>query len=239
MRAAAAVFGALAAAVLAIILLFTAGESAAILGFLTVIGAAALAVAAGGSGVLRWFTRGAVTVLVAGTTVAVWQGALIMHALTGTGGTVADADPTALASAHAKVELLREPGDFRLDLTEAEIEAIIQDGLADDAPLQRVRVRIVDGVNDLPGTIHFTGVFKRGGLEARGVATASVESGVVEVRLDSVEMGLVTVPGLAAGVLDELTASVAALNAALATTEARIDSVHVGDGRIVVIGTRV
>jgi hypothetical protein len=238
-RAAAAVFGALAAAVIAIILLFTAGENAAILGFLTLIGVTALAVAVGGIGVMRWFTRGAVTVLVAGTAVAAWQAALIIHALTGTGGAVADADPAALASAQAKVEILREPGDFRLELTEAEIEAIIQDGLPDDTPLQRVRVRIVDGVDGLPGTIHFTGTFKRGGLEARGVATASVESGAVEVRLDSVEMGLVTVPGIAAAALDELTASVAALNAAIATTEARIDSVHVGDGRIVVIGTRV
>jgi hypothetical protein len=237
-RAAAAVFGALAAALLATIVLFTVGEMAAILVFLIVIGVATLTAAAGGMGALRWFTRAAVTVLVAGTALATWQGALIMHALTGTGGPVGDADPAALASAQAKVELLRQPGDFHLELTEAEIEAIIQDGLADDSPLERVRVRIVDGVNGLPGRVHLTGEFKRGSLEARGVATASVESGAVQVSLDSVEMGLVTVPGIAAAALDELTVSVAALNAAMATTEARIDSVQVGDGRIVVIGTR-
>jgi hypothetical protein len=237
-RAAAAVFGAVAAALLATIVLFTVGEMAAILVFLIVIGVATLTAAAGGMGALRWFTRAAVAVLVAGTALATWQGALIMHALTGTGGPVADADPAALASAQAKVELLRQPGDFHLELTEAEIEAIIQDGLADDSPLERVRVHIVDGVDGLPGRVHLTGEFKRGSLEARGVATATVESGAVEIRLDSVEMGFVTVPGIAAAALDELTASVAALNAAMATTEARIDSVQVGDGRIVVIGTR-
>jgi hypothetical protein len=236
---AAVVFGSLAAVVASAVALLTLGETAAILSFLTVIGLTALTAAVGDSGWVRWFTRGAVAVLVAGTALVAWQASLIVHALTGSDGPTADPDPAALASAHARLQDLGAAGTFRLELTEAEVEALIQDELDDASPLARVRVRIIDGVNGGDGAMHLTGEFRRGTVEARAVATALARSGRVEIRIDSLEVGIFSLPGVASGAADDLAESLAGLNATLASAGGHVDSVHLGGGRLVVVGTRV
>jgi hypothetical protein len=238
-RTAAVVFGILAALMTGIIVLFTVGETAAIAAFLAVLGVAVYSAAAAGDRFARGFARVAVVALVAGTAFAGWQGTLILKAVTGTQGQTVSADPETLAAAQAKIQDVIAGGEFRLELSEEEIEAIVQDALPDDSPLSRVTVTVVDGAGGRPGELHFVGEFKQSSLQALGVATARIRGGAVEVSLDSIEIGLVNLPGIATTAMGDLVNSVADLNTALATTEARVESVHIGDGRIVIVGTRL
>lgn len=161
----------------------------------------------------------------------------LYRTLTFTDGPADPADPAALAAAEGKIAAFDADGAFRLELTEGEIEAVIQNGLSDArSPLARVRIDIVDG--DPDGRLTFSGDFKSGGLSVTGAATARLVAGAVEVKIVDLDLGSVRLPGLAEGAIADLVESVADLNSALAENRADVQAITLGDDRIVIVGTQ-
>jgi lysophospholipase L1-like esterase len=161
----------------------------------------------------------------------------LYRALTFTEGAADPADPLALAAAQQKIGDFDADGAFRLELTEDEIQAVIQDGLSDaESPLARITVDIVDG--DPSGVLTFAGEFKNGELSATGSVTATLVAGAVQVEIIDLDLGAVTLPGIAQGAIEDLVASVADLNSALTENRADVQAIDIGNDRIVIVGTQ-
>ncbi|NQV07284.1 hypothetical protein HQ535_12105 [bacterium] len=238
MKAIAVLFGFLSAIVVGAIVLFTIGEVAAILAFVALLSVALYAIAAPRSqaGVIAGLMI--VTFLV-GSGYVVIQAVAIVSALTTTEGPADPADEDALAAATDKIDAFDADGGFRLELLEDEIEAVIQDGLGSgDIPLKSIQIDIVDGEDDEPGILEFTGEFKSGTLDIEGAVTARLESGAVQIELVRADLGSLTLPGIAEGAIEDLVESVADLNQALADNQADVQSVVLADDRLLITGTQ-
>jgi hypothetical protein len=235
-RFAAVLLGIVAALAAAVVSTITIGETGAIAIFLVLIGTAVLAAVAGSRTFLRRFVATAGAVVVGSIAFIAWQAALIMGALGTTEGTAAPADPAAFASAQMAIaSALLTPGPFTLTLEDREIEAVIQEGLSDDSPIERVAVTTVEGSQGDPGSLHMVVHFKSGSTTAVVVATVEVADGTAEVIVTRMSMGLVSVP---ASLRDELSGSIDDLNDALGADGAFVERVTVGDGVIIVEGYR-
>lgn len=157
------------------------------------------------------------------------------------GGEAAEAaDAAALASAQGKLDAAVAGDAFRLELTEAELEAVVQDGLAADAtqPLRRVDLDLRAGPAPADGDIAFTATFKRGGLEASGRLVPSVVEGTVDLDLVDLRLGSIPVQGLASDAVGGLVGGVAALDRALEDAGAEVVSLAISDDVLVLTGTR-
>lgn len=234
MRILAAVLGVLAAVVVAVFVAVTLGEFHGVWAFLAAVGLVVLVVAAGNAGSVRRVAMASVGVVLAGAAFGAWQAAAIVHALTGTDGEVARADPIALASARAKMDEASLSSTFRLELTEAELEAMVQDGLEADSPLQRVRVTIVDGPDPRGAILVLDGEFKRGAVSVRATVSARAEAGIAVVRIESVDMGMISVPG--ALVMNDLEQAIATITEALIAEGTRIDEIVTENRRLIAVG---
>ncbi|MEE8498733.1 MAG: hypothetical protein V3S62_09370, partial [Acidimicrobiia bacterium] len=182
-------FGFLAAVVIGLLAtLFTGSLALGVIVFLVLIGIGIYGAVAAPESVLRSIGLTMVVLFFAGGAFFGWQVALLVGALSGTDGPADPADPVALAAANDKIDAILDNAGFRIDLSEAEIQAVMQDSLSDgDSPLARIVVDIVDGEGDETGTIHFTGEFKSGGLSIEGVVSARLVAGAAEVEVISVD----------------------------------------------------
>jgi lysophospholipase L1-like esterase len=161
----------------------------------------------------------------------------LYQAFTFTEGPADPADAALLSSAEEKIASFDADGAFRLELTEGEIEAVIQNGLSDvESPLRRVSVDIVDG--DPNGVLAFTGDFKNGEVTVTGSVTARLEAGAVQVEIVELDLGSIVVPGIAEGGIEDLVESVADLNAVLAENRADVQAIDISNDRIVIVGTQ-
>ncbi len=230
------VFGVLAAVLVGAVALFTMGEVVALVVF-----AALLVVAVGGRfappAVVGTLAAAAVMVVVAAGAFIGWQATQIAGALTDTSGPVDPPDPVDLASARAKIDEVEGEAGFRLELLDREITAYILDALEgnQDNPLERVDIDIVGTPPD--GEVTFDATFKSGDITASGAATAGLEAGAVKIELVDVEVGALSMPGVGRDALEDLVESVADLNEALAESRADVQSITVGNDRLVVVGT--
>ena len=174
--------------------------------------------------------------LLAGGTYGTIVAVDLVEALTTTDGTVDMADQSQLASAEDKLEGLAGQSSFQLELTEPELQAVVQDGLAatDDVPVRRVDLDLRGATSD----VAFRAVFKAGGVEATGNASIAVVDGGIDLELGPLEFGSVQVPSLAAGAIQSLLGAVTDLNAALEDQQAVVQSITVTDDALVVTGTR-
>lgn len=239
MKAVAIVFGFFAALFVAAIVLFTIGEVAAIVVFVVILTIAVYALVApqgalnaiGVAAVLLFFASGAFIVI---------QAFSIVAAFTNTQGPADPADPVFLAAAEGKIDEIDVSGGFRLELLEDEIEAVIQEGLSDgDAPLRRVDIDIVDPEADEDqGRLTFVGEFKNGNLDVEGEITARLDAGAVQIKLIKVDLGALTLPGLAESAIEDLVESVADLNEMLSENQADVQSIVLGNDRVVITGTQ-
>jgi lysophospholipase L1-like esterase len=239
-KAVSVVFGFFAALFVAAIAYFTTGSLVlAILALVAVLATAIYGLVA---------PRGVVTVIglvmvglfVASGAFIAWQTVTVVSALTGTEGPADPADPVYLAAAEEKIDDIDDSGGFRLELTEDEIQAVIQDGLEDpDSPLRRVTIDILDpDADDKQGTLTFTGEFKEGNIDVDGAVTATLDAGAVEIEVVEVDLGMLTMPGLAEGAIEDLVESVADLNTTLAENQAAVQSITIGDDRVVITGVQ-
>jgi len=237
-RVASVFFGLTGALLAATIVLVRTGSTAATIAVAVVVFVVAIYGAVGAS---RAASRGIATVMFLLTVAAagwlVVQALALYRAFFDTDGPADPADPVSLASAEDKIAAFDTSGSFRIELTEDEIEAVIQNGLSEaDSPLARVEIDIVDG--DPDGALRFSGEFKSGGMEASGEITARLVAGTVQVELVDLDLGALTVPGIAEGAVEDLVESIADLNEILVENRADVQAIVLADDRMLVTGTQ-
>ncbi|WP_370324805.1 SGNH/GDSL hydrolase family protein [Euzebya sp.] len=167
-----------------------------------------------------------------------WGGVValdVLEAVSGASGPADPADPAALAAAQAKLDGLGE-GRFRIELTEPELEAVIQDGIAQDPdlPIRRVDLDLRGATADAA----FTATFKSGSVQATGTAAVRAVDGGVDLDLGPLDFGPIAVPAVAGGAVESLLGAVTDLNAALESRGATVDAIEVTDDLLVITGTR-
>ncbi len=237
MRAGLVIFGLLAAVASAALALFTLGETEAVAIGLGVLVVAVAAAAAAGPRLGRAVLVLVILTLAGSLIVAVLGTLQILAAVVGaSGGPVAPPNPVALASAEDKIDASAEETGFRLELTEAELNAVLQDALGDErSPFEQVTIDILNPIGE-PGLIGFTGRFKRGSLAVEGELSATAEGGRLVLDLLDADVGIFTLPGVARNAIEEMIAEVADLNRALAEQGAEVQQIVVGDDRVLVTG---
>jgi lysophospholipase L1-like esterase len=154
-------------------------------------------------------------------------------------GAVDTADPRALAAANHEIDAARVAAGFQVELNEEQIAAFIQNGLTDlsDNPIKSVTVEVRDGKDGGQGTVVIHGEFKSGTSDFEGVLTAHVDAGTIEVDLIDVSIGDLNLPGVGRNATEDLLANVADLNDSLVGLNAEVQSVVIGDHRLLVTGT--
>ncbi len=229
----------LAAVFAGLAVLFTLGEMPALVVFLLLAGTAIAAFFVSRP-ILKGLLAGVIVVLAVSVSFVGFGLFQLANALTSTDGPVDAPDPVALASAEDKVNDVRDSVAFQLELTEAEMTAYVLEGLqgVDDNPLQSVALDVVDGSEDGPGRLNFDVEFKSGGVGASGSVTVVLEQGAVQVDLADLSVGSFDLPGVAQASLEDLVERVADFNETLENTQADIQSVVLGDDRLVITGTR-
>lgn len=240
MKAALVIFGILGAIVGGLVALFTLGEAAAIILVLLLVGAVVYGFRAKPA-VLRGLLIGTVVVFVGSAAFATWQGVQIASALSGESGPVDPPDAAALASAEAKIDLIEDTTAFRLEFTEDELTAVIQDGLTEntDHPVRRVDIDLVAPESDgEAGRLEFAARFKSGSLSADGAVTARLRQGAVQIRILDLGIGSLNIPGVAEDALEDLIESIADLNETLDRNKADVQSVEITDTSVVIVGTQ-
>ncbi len=240
MKVASVFFGFLAAVVIGLLAtLFTGSLVLGVFVFLVLLAAGIYGASAAEASLQRSIGMAMIVLFLAGGAFLGWQVAVVVSAFSGTDGPADPADPVALAAANDKIDAIVDDAGFRIDLSEEEIQAVMQDSLSDaNSPLARITVDIVDGEADETGTIHFTGEFKSGGLSIEGVVSARLVAGAAEVEVVSVDAGMFTLPGLAKGAIEDIIEEVSNLNAILAESRATVQSLTLANDRLTVTGTQ-
>ncbi len=237
LRAGIIVIGVLTAAAAGGLALFTIGETYALVTAATIV-ITSVVIAFTASAVLGRIVLVLLILTLAGTLLTGAYGAIqILAALAGDqSGPVDLPDAEVLASAERKIDQSVENSTFQVELSEAELNAVLLDSLADtDTPFQRITVDIINAVGE-PALIGFVGDFKNGQLTVTGELTAETRGGQFELELLSADVGMFTMPGVARDAVEDMIGRVADLNRALADEGADVQSVVIGDDNIVVTG---
>lgn len=238
-RAACFVFGVLAGALVGVVAWLTIGSTAGI-------AAAALIVVValyGALGASRGVSVFIAVVLTAAFGMSSWyvvtEALAIYRAVTSTAGEVETADPTALADASRAIDAAQGSAGFRVELDEVEIGAYLQDGLTEieNNPIRRITVDVRDGAGGNQGTVVVEGAFKNGELGFTGTLSAAIVTGSIDVTVVDLELGSLDLPGIGVGAVEEILTAVADLNEVLVGLDADVQSLTIGDDRIVVTGT--
>lgn len=205
----------------------------------------AVAVVAVGAGIAAQATEGPprraigltllATVLLAGSYLAITTIDLV-QAVTQTDGPAATPDPALLDTATAKLEGVDGAGAFRLELTEPELQAVIQDGIASnpDLPVSSLDLDLRQATQD----VAYEARFKTTPITARGTAEVTLDSRGINLALGTLDFGPVSVPGVARSAIQSVLGGMTDLNAALESEGTVVQDIRVADDRLIVIGTR-
>lgn len=149
-------------------------------------------------------------------------------------------DAAALSSGQAKLDAAETQAGFRVELTQEELTAIMQDTLAgaDENPIRRVDLTVVDGEDGDNGSLEFQMTFKSGSLTGHGRVGATLGAGAINIEVEDVSLGSFSLPGLANGAMEEIVDTVLDVNDRLADFRADVQSIEIGNGRVVVTGTQ-
>ena len=185
LKTAVAVTGLLAAVATGGLLLFTLGEGAAIVLGGSILVAAVLTAALAGQNVARAVLTGLALTLVTSVAIGGYGALQIVTALMG-GSDAPPAprpDPAVLSAANEKIDREAASDAFRLELTESELNAVLQEALAEaDNPFRRVTVDIANAMGE-PGRLEFVGEFKEGRLDVSGTLETTVSSGLSLIHI--------------------------------------------------------
>jgi lysophospholipase L1-like esterase len=220
-----------------LLMLFTIGEGGALLVAAAILaGAIAVSVAAGPT-VERVAVVVLGIVLVASIAVIGFGVARILAVISaGTSGPAAPPDPVVLSVAEAKIEASTSQSAFQLELTEAELTAVLQRALASSpSPFRAVTIDITNDVGD-PGRIRFDGDFKEGDLGVGGTVGAKVTDGRLSLEVIELDVGMFTVPGVARRAVEDMITSLTDFEAAIAAEGADVQQIVIGNDRLVVTG---
>ena len=229
-------FTAVAAGTLA---LFTIGDFAAVAVFVIIFGGAIATAVAHRRGLARAVFAVLVAVLIGSIAITGYGAAQILAVVASSGtGTAAPANQAALAAAESKLDSSEGSSAFRIELTEGELNAVLQDALdTGNNPFARVTIDITNATGD-PGRVDFVGVFKNGSLEAAGTLSADVVAGRLQLAILDVDVGIFSMPAVARGAVEDMISDLADLEEALAAEGADVQSIVIGDDRVVVTGTQ-
>lgn len=175
------------------------------------------------------------TVVLAGSYLAITAIDLV-QTMTRTEGSVPTAEPASLDAATAKIEGLDGPGAFRLELTEPELQAVIQEGIArnPDLPISRLDLDLREATQD----VAYEASFKATPMTAQGTAEVVLDAGGISLELGTLDFGPVAVPGVAGDAIQSVLGGMTDLNAALESQGTVVQDIWVAEDRLVVIGTR-
>lgn len=230
-------FGVLAALAAGGLALFTIGENYAIATAATIL-ITSIIIAFTASALLGRVILIVLIVTLAGSlTIGTFGAIQVLAALAGNQtGPVDPPDPDVLAAAESKIDQSIEDTTFHVELTESELNAVLQDSLAEvDTPFQRITVDILNAVGE-PALIGFVGDFRNGRLTVEGELTAETSGGQLQLELIKADVGMFTMPGIARDAVEDMIGRVADLNRALAEEGADVQEVVIGDNAIVVTG---
>jgi len=239
MKALIILLGILAAITTGGLVLFTVGEIPAAIVFVLVLAVAAAGVYLSGgasSGILALL--GALFVATLGY--GGFNGYQLYTALSDESGAADAPNAADLASAEAKLDAVDDDGGFRIELTEAELTAVLQDSVADtdSTPIRAVTLDIVDGENGDNGTVKFDVAFKSGSISGDGEVGATLEAGAVEIEIIDVGIGNLKLPGVAKGAIEDIIETVLDVNERLAENQADVQAVDIGSDRVLIVGTQ-
>ena len=237
-RTASLLFGLVGALLTSAVVLLRTGSTPATVGAAVVVFGIALW---GTIAASRAVSRGIATMLFVLVVAAAWwlvlQALMVYRAFALTDVPADPANPASLAAAEEKLAAFDANGSFRIELSEQEIQAVIQNGLSrSNSPLGRVAIDIVDG--DPDGTLRFVGGFKNGELEVAGTVTARLVAGAVQIEMIDLDLGSLTVPDLAEGAIEDLVESITDLNTVLVQHRVDVQAVVLADDRLLVTGTQ-
>ncbi|MSQ36466.1 MAG: SGNH/GDSL hydrolase family protein [Dehalococcoidia bacterium] len=168
-----------------------------------------------------------------------WQTYQVSAGLLDTTGPVAAPDAPALAAVELLLGGVQEQSGFRIELTEGELTAIVQDGLRQvESPLRRVDLDFVAGRGGDAGVVRFRATFKSGSTAAEGTLAYALVAGGVEQCVESVSFGALKVPRVAQDALAELVERASELNQTLAEERVTVQALTIDDQRLVLVGTR-
>lgn len=237
LRVAIIIFGVLAALAAGALAMFTIGETYALVTAVIIFVTASIIAFTASAFLGRLILILLIVTLAGSLTIGAFGAIQILAALAGNQtGPVDLPDEQALAAAELKIDQSVEETSFRVELTESELNAVLQDSLAEvDTPFQRISVDILNAVGD-PALIGFVGDFKNGRLTVEGELTAQTTGGQLELELLEADVGMFTMPGIARDAVEDMIGRVADLNTALAEEGADVQSVTIGDNAIVVTG---
>ena len=170
---------------------------------------------------------------------AVISGYQLFSALTDTSGPADAPNAADLASANAKLDAVDDDAGFRIELTEAELTAVLQEAVADsdDTPIRAITLDVVDG-DDGNGTLKFEVHFKSGSITGDGEVGAKLEAGALEIEIIDVGIGNLTLPGVATGAIEDIIDTVLDVNERLAENKADIQAIEIGSDRVLIVGTQ-
>ena len=236
-------FGLPAALVVGVIVFFTLGEVQAAIALASWITLTFIAAATMPRSVLPLAVLIQMAALIGGGYFITDQAMKIVSALSTTEGPADPADASLLASAEQGLSLAMGEAGFRLELHETEITAVIQDGLGEaDAPLRKITIDISDTGTDGVGRIDFLGEFKSGDLTVEGTVETTIVAGAVQVEVVSLEMGALNLPSVGQNAMEEaidgLLEQVTDVNELLSENQAQVQSITIGNDRIVITGVR-
>lgn len=238
-RAACVIFGLLSGLLIGGIVWLTVGQTEAILAAGAIALVALYGAISAPRGLSIFLSLLLVVVFAGGAWYVAHEALAIYRAVNNTAGAVDPADPAALAAATRTIEDAAGSAGFRVEMGEDEIGAYLQDGLAQIAnnPIRKITVDVRDGIGDDAGTVSIQGSFKSGELGFEGTLSAGVQAGAIEVEVVELELGPLDLPGIGRGAVEDLLAGVADLNEVLGGLDADVQSITIGDDRIVVTGT--
>jgi lysophospholipase L1-like esterase len=240
---AAALLGVLAALLVGTVAFFVVGERTGVVLFSGLIAVVFLLAALAPGQVLALVVALEVgAVAWAGWQIAV-QARAVVTAMSTTLGPAAPADGAALAAAEQRAEAAGSESAFRLELTEGQITAVLQEALAQrEQPLRTITIDAVSGPASGHGHLDFSGEFKSGDYQVRGRLRLVVAGGALRVEIESISLGSLRLPGIAQGAIeqfiDQLLHSAEEVNSLLAEAQVDLQSVSINDAAVVITGVR-
>jgi lysophospholipase L1-like esterase len=160
----------------------------------------------------------------------------LVSAVSNREGAVDPPDAFALSAAEAKLDVSAVERNFRIELTEDELTAVLQEALGEsENPFRRVDVDITNRLGE-QGMIDFVGRFKNGDLDVTGSLETHVEAGGLMVGIVEIDAGMFHLPGVARGAVEDMIEDLTDLQDALAEEGAEVQQILIGNDRIIVSG---
>jgi lysophospholipase L1-like esterase len=243
LKVAVALLGVLVALLIGAIAFFTLGERTGVILFCGMLAVVFLLAALAPSQVLALV----VAIELGSVAWAGWQivseARAVMVALSTTEGPTAPPDGLALAAAEQSAALAGSETAFRLELTEDQITAVLQDALSQrEQPLRTITIDAVAGPASSHGHLEFLGEFKSGDYRIQGKLRLDIVAGELQIEIESMNLGSVHLPGIAQGAIeqfmDQLLGSAGEVNSLLAEAPVDLQSVSINDTSAVITGVR-